>query len=96
MGRPVTRDQDLHTLISTLLATQQHPSADIEVTNATALAEGGLELTSLDLVRLFVGLEEQLEIDLEDSAMFELNFDTVADIVELVRSSAGRAHADAL
>ncbi len=95
MGRTVINDRDLHTMISALLESDQHPSADINITNATPLAEGGLELTSLDLVRLFVGMEEQLGVELEDAAMFETDFDTVADIVGMVRSSVERSPPDA-
>jgi len=86
----VISDQELHRKIRALLEFFEHPSADIEITNATSLGFGGLELTSLELVRLFVGLEEDLGIELEDAAMFDMNFDTVRDIVELIRSSQER------
>ena len=80
-------DSELHQKISVLLAGFDHPSADLPITNETPLVDGGLELTSLDLVRLFVGLEEELQIELEDTAMFEVNFDRVNDIVMVVQSS---------
>ena len=80
-------DGELHHKISALLAGADHPSAEFPITNETPLVDGGLELTSLDLVRLFVGLEEELQIELEDTAMFEVNFDRVDDIVMVVRSS---------
>jgi acyl carrier protein len=91
----VISDQELHQAITELLETYQHPSADLEITDATPLADGGLELTSLDLIRLLVGLEEQFGIELEDTAVFDNAFDTVADLRTLV-DAAGPSLAGSL
>ncbi|MFC4049264.1 MULTISPECIES: phosphopantetheine-binding protein [Actinomadura] len=46
-----------------------------------------LDLTSLELVRLLVNLEELLDIDLDDAAIMNGRLDTVDDIVALMRQS---------
>jgi acyl carrier protein len=54
----------------------------------------GLELTSLELVRLLVSLEEHLDIEIDDAEVMNANFQTVDDIVSLVsRSLAPSGHA---
>lgn len=47
-----------------------------------------LDLTSLELVRLLVNLEELLDIDLDDAAIMNGRLDTVDDIVALMRRSS--------
>lgn len=78
-------DQELRQLIGQLLALDQ--GAGPEIIPTTPLAEGGLELTSLELVRLLVNLEEQLGIELDDGEIMNAQLDTVEDILDLVRSS---------
>lgn len=80
------KNQDLRQLIIDVLAAEGR--ADGDVTARTALASGGLELTSLELVRLLVGLEERLGIELNDAAIMNGHFDTVDDIIALVTQSA--------
>jgi acyl carrier protein len=78
--------QDLHQVIVDVLVAEGH--GDDSVTSQTALAKGGLALTSLELVRLLVSLEERLGIELDDAAIMNAHFDTVDDIVALVAQSA--------
>jgi acyl carrier protein len=51
------------------------------------VADGGLDLTSLDLVRLLVSLEEQLDIEIDEVAIMNARLDTVDDVVTLVQKS---------
>ncbi|MFD8968210.1 acyl carrier protein [Streptomyces sp. NPDC059568] len=53
----------------------------------TPLSEGGADLTSLDLVRVLVILEDRLGIELEDSAIMNAHFATVGDLVDVVSRS---------
>ena len=71
-------------LLERQLRTEDHGGS---VTPRTSLGDGGLELTSLQLVRLLVDIEEQLDIELADVAIMNANFDTVDDIVAVVGSS---------
>jgi acyl carrier protein len=50
-------------------------------------AGGELDLTSLDLVRLLVSLEEQLDIEIDEVAIMNARLDTVDDVVSLVQRS---------
>ena len=80
------KTRDLRQIIMDVLAAEGH--AGDGVSSPTALANGGLELTSLELVRLLVSLEERLGIELDDAAIMNAHFDTVDDIVALVTRSA--------
>lgn len=53
--------------------------------------DDGLELTSLELVRLLVSLEEQLDVELDEVAIMNARLDTVDDIVALMRESLALA-----
>jgi acyl carrier protein len=57
---------------------------DAEVTPQSSLGTGGLELTSLEVVRLLVGLEERVGAELDDAAIMNSNLEVVDDIVSLV------------
>lgn len=91
----MTDDRELRQLIVGLL--EKQVDGDGELEPRTSLADGGLELTSLELVRLLVSLEEHLDLELDDADIMNANFDTVDDIVALVSrslsptGSAGRA-----
>lgn len=78
--------QDLRRLITELLAAQDHGGG--AAASQTALAGGGLALTSLELVQLLVGLEERLGIELDDATVLSSSFDTIDDIVEIVALSS--------
>jgi acyl carrier protein len=58
--------------------------ADAEVAPDSSLGTGGLELTSLEVVRILVGLEEQLGVELEDGAIMNSSLEVVDDLVSLV------------
>lgn len=83
----VNDDQNLRQVIMDLLVAEGHNGGG-GVTSQTSLAEGGLELTSLELVRLLVSLEERLGIELDDATIMNANFGTVDDIVALVARSS--------
>lgn len=48
-------------------------------------ADDTLELSSLDLVRLLVELEESLDIELDDSAIMNGRLEKLSDVVDLLR-----------
>jgi acyl carrier protein len=79
-----TRDaESVRGLILDLLVAEGHTG----VTMQTALTDGGLNLSSLELVRLLVGLEERLGIELDDATIMNARFDTVDDLIALVIQS---------
>ena len=89
----MTEDHELRQLIVGLLEKQGGGNGEVELTSQTSLTGGGLELTSLELVRLLVSLEEHLDIELDDVETMNANFDTIDDIVGLVsRSLAPSGH----
>lgn len=55
-----------------VLAATGHPPADLAVTPATPLGEGGLELNSLELVRVLAELEEAFAVELDEEAVVAL------------------------
>jgi acyl carrier protein len=57
---------------------------DADVAPDSSLGGGGLELTSLEVVRILVGLEEKLGVELEDGAIMNSSLETVDDLVSLV------------
>jgi acyl carrier protein len=82
-------DQALRQLIVDLIEKQVGANGDMELTSRTDLAGGSLDLTSLELVRLLVSLEEHLDVELDDAAIMNTHFGTVDDIVALVGGSLG-------
>jgi acyl carrier protein len=58
--------------------------SDADVAPDSSLGTGGLELTSLEVVRVLVGLEEQLGVELEDGAIMNSSLEVVDDLVSLV------------
>jgi len=48
-----------------------------------------LDLTSLELVRVLVNIEEQLNVELDDAAVVNRRLDTIEDIVALLRQALG-------
>jgi acyl carrier protein len=83
----MTEDQELRELIVSLLEKEEHGSDDAEPAGRTVEPDGRLELTSLELVRLLVSVEEHLDIELDDVEIMNANFDTIDDIVALVGRS---------
>lgn len=77
-------EQEMCRMIEKLLANQSRADGELEVTPQTSLADDGLGLTSLELVRLLVSLEEHLDVELDDVAIMNASFDTVGDILALV------------
>ncbi|GAB3930489.1 hypothetical protein GCM10029976_032480 [Kribbella albertanoniae] len=90
----VLTEHEVHQGIAELLKGFDHPSADLEITGRTALADGGLELTSLDLIRVIVGLEEHFGVELNDDLIFDSSFDSVSDLVTVLLSGSSEAELD--
>lgn len=82
----MTDDQELRQLIVSLLDKQAAASGDGEAAHGP-VADGSLDLSSLELVRLLVSLEEHLDVELDDADIMNANFETVDDIVGLVSRS---------
>jgi acyl carrier protein len=80
----VTTYQDVRQTIVTTLTTEGRPAAGIVVGVDTPLAEGGLELTSLGLVRALVTLEDTLGVELDDAVVMTAEFRTVSDVTEAI------------
>jgi acyl carrier protein len=79
-------DQTIRQHIADILAAEGHGNGS--VTAETALSDGGLELSSLELVRLLVSLEERLGISFDDETILNARFNTVDDIISVVVQSA--------
>lgn len=69
-------------LVSDLLS--DNPNADIEKSMDTPLADGGLELTSLDLIQLLVQIEERLGLRIPDDAVMNTYLDTLDDLYRVI------------
>lgn len=78
-------DQNVRQLIMDMLVAEGFGKDS--ATLQEALSGGGLRLSSLELVRLLVSLEERLGISLDDAAIMNARFETVDDIVSLVTQS---------
>ncbi|MBP2336684.1 acyl carrier protein [Saccharothrix coeruleofusca] len=74
-------------VVAVLVAEAAHP-VEVAVRAGTPLAGGGLELTSLELMRALFKLEEALDVEL-DEAISDSELRTVGDVVEAVRRSQG-------
>jgi acyl carrier protein len=79
-------DQKVRDLIMDMLVAEGYGADGVTV--QTALTDGGLRLSSLELVRLLVSLEDRLGISLDDATIMNARFDTVDDIVSLVTQAA--------
>lgn len=84
----MTRD-DLATrvraTISDHLTRYTRPDRPAEVTDESKLLDGGLKLDSLDLVDITMALEDELELEIDDS-----DVDGLATVGELVEYLAGK------
>lgn len=78
-------DDLARTVIDVLLAEVEHP-AEVSVTDGTPLAGGGLALSSLELMRALIRIEDTLDADL-DEVIAEFGLKTVGDVVDAVRRS---------
>lgn len=80
----MTNDVDeLRTVILDLLEDRD----DEPGTGGGALDDGTLDMSSLELVRLLVAIEDRLGIELDDVAIMNTNLETTDDIVGLVSRS---------
>lgn len=68
-------EQEIRTLIGSLLPGDRSQAGE------------DLDLTSLELVRLLVNLEEHLGIEFDDGEIMNVRIDAIDDIVALVRAA---------
>jgi acyl carrier protein len=81
------RDEEIRQLIMKLLAEAKSGAGHGGDTADAPAADGRLQLSSLELVRLLVALEDDLDIELEDETVMNTKLSTVDDVVALVRDS---------
>jgi acyl carrier protein len=75
-----------------LRANQAGTSVPIEAfSEETRLGAGGLGISSLLLLRIFVKLEESFVFTFEDAAVANAKFNTIGDLVSFVREAV-RSH----
>jgi acyl carrier protein len=86
----VNGNQDLLRAVLDVLRSEGHLSADLPATQDTPLSGEEADLTSLDLLRVLVTLEEVLDIELDDAAIMNAHFATVGDLVAVVARPADR------
>lgn len=82
-------EDDVVILIGRLLA--DNPNVHEGLSVGTPLAEGGLELTSLDLIQLIVDIEGELSIEIEDGTIMNSALEYVSDVIGLVFSASASA-----
>jgi acyl carrier protein len=82
-GELVQTEQEIRQVVVDLVH-EIDGKADADVAPDSSLGAGGLELTSLEVVRILVGLEEQLGVELEDGAIMNSRLEVVDDLVSLV------------
>ena len=80
-------DTDVFDTVISLLADEGRGVDAVAVGAQTSLGGDGLHLSSLELVRLLVNLEERFDIELDDVTIMNSRFDSVADLVHLVGRS---------
>lgn len=68
--------QSVRAIIVELIRTEGH--------SAEAATSESLTLSSLELVRLLVALEERLDLEFDDATVMNAKFSSVNDIVHLV------------
>lgn len=79
-------------VVEELRANQPAPSERLDsITDDILLGDGGLGISSLLLLRIFVKLEESFSFTFEDAAVANSKFVTVGDLVSFV-SGAVRSH----
>jgi acyl carrier protein len=76
-------DQELRQMVVETLDILQQSSGH----DGGQRVDDGLDLTSLELVRLLVSLEEQLDVEVDEVAIMNARLDTVEDIIALMRES---------
>lgn len=77
-------EDNIQRVIVSTLAAAGRPPLDLVPALETPLADGGLELSSLDLVRALVQVEEQLDVQLDGVALAIAELRTVGDVAGLV------------
>ncbi|MGV9380410.1 acyl carrier protein [Nonomuraea sp. NPDC003707] len=82
------RDRTRSQAIVDLLLAEACPADGVVPTPQTPLSDGGLELTSLALVRAIVNIEESLGLDFSDTTFMDAELRTVADVLALVESES--------
>jgi len=76
-------DDELRRLVTDQLRTARQ---SFGVTDAQPVGDS-LDLTSLELVRMLVNLEELLDIEIDEVAIMNARLDSVGDVVALLRES---------
>jgi acyl carrier protein len=92
-GAVGTVDRATAEAVIDLLLAEARPAEGLVPTPGTPLTDGGLELSSLDLVRAIVGIEESLGVEVGDEEVMDADLRTVADVLALV-ARASRPYPD--
>jgi acyl carrier protein len=94
---PTTRTRDDATAVRRIVLDEvraNQPGADQQIepiTDDVVLGSGGLGISSLLLLRIFVRIEESFQLTFEDAAVAGATFTTVGDLVRFV-GAAVRDH----
>jgi acyl carrier protein len=82
-GRAAVRsEQEIREQVAELIR-EIGGKGDADVSGESSLGNGGFELTSLELMRLLVEVEERLGVEVGDDAIMNTNFEVVDDVVSL-------------
>lgn len=86
----MTRTHDVRAVVVGALTAESATWEGAEPTPDTPLADGGLELSSLEVVRALVRIEEGLGSELADEDVWSAELRTVGDLLDLVARAAPR------
>lgn len=74
----------IYKTILNVLTAEGRPAPGLAVTRQTPLGDGGFELTSLELVRVLVRLEELLGVELDDAVLGTVTIRTVGELADVL------------
>jgi acyl carrier protein len=81
-------NDELSKVVTGVLRAEARLPSDFTVTAQTPMTDGGLDLTSLGLVRALVAIEDRLGIQIDDAKLLATEFRTVDDLLALVIQAA--------
>lgn len=86
----MTDTHDFRAAVINLLTAESATWAGGEVTSETPLSDGGLDLSSLEVVRALVRIEEDLGVELSDEDIWAAEPRTVGDLLDLASRAVPR------
>ena len=70
-----------------LIAQEAQEQLPVSLSAATSLGPGGLAISSMGMVRIFVALEDELDLQLDDALLAVSELSTAGDVMDVVRKA---------